>query len=410
MAGGFFVRAWIIVTATACSFLLLLNIYLLATNDEFKRTKVISQVSFSKQTDLLDTISSSGMVVPLEEQSVVYEPSYGEIEEIMVHKGDDVTAGTPLLKYVDIELNRNIDLSLGNINKIEFQIDKIENDINDLFSQLTQPVDGTFEEHSIYYVKNLIQSQINEKSFQKQLLDIELNNIKTQIELLEQKQDRQTITSKMDGIVVNVNENITTPNHEIVKLQSSDIFQVRGSLSEYDITSINEGQKAYVQVKSQENSRLEGYLHDITMVPIQEPLVEDEMSHYPYILNLVEPSEHLHHGFHVDVDFVLIEKEGVVAVPADSVVKSELDYYIFIFKNGKIEKRLIQTGIELDNLLEVTEGLEHDERIIAKPSIELQDGMRGVMPIQISQLQLADTLKLTKAEVTRLIFKGIFNY
>ncbi|MEB1809714.1 MAG: efflux RND transporter periplasmic adaptor subunit [Bacillaceae bacterium] len=403
-------RAWIIVTATACSFLLLLNIYLLATNDEFKRTKVISQVSFSKQTDLLDTISSSGMVVPLEEQSVVYEPSYGEIEEIMVHKGDDVTAGTPLLKYVDIELNRNIDLSLGNINKIEFQIDKIENDINDLFSQLTQPVDGTFEEHSIYYVKNLIQSQINEKSFQKQLLDIELNNIKTQIELLEQKQDRQTITSKMDGIVVNVNENITTPNHEIVKLQSSDIFQVRGSLSEYDITSINEGQKAYVQVKSQENSRLEGYLHDITMVPIQEPLVEDEMSHYPYILNLVEPSEHLHHGFHVDVDFVLIEKEGVVAVPADSVVKSELDYYIFIFKNGKIEKRLIQTGIELDNLLEVTEGLEHDERIIAKPSIELQDGMRGVMPIQISQLQLADTLKLTKAEVTRLIFKGIFNY
>ncbi len=404
-------RIWGTAIVTSCIIVFFVNIYLLITNKEIDRTKLINQVSFSKEADLLDTLSSRGVVLPSEEYSVFYNPSLGEIEEVLVQKGDMITIGTPLIKYQDKELTQNLELLIASQEKIELQIDRLEADIVNLENQLVRSNDEEDENiELVLQVDRLIRSQINDKDFNIKLLNLELDKIETEMKLLEEKKEQFIYTSKLDGVIMSVNKLAHSPNIEVLKIQSNDSFIIQGNISEFELDQVENGQKAYIHVNSLQDTTLVGSLADITMMPVKKPSVDEEASFYPYSITLEEPSELIHHGFHVDVEFVLLEKEGVITIPDQAVVKGKGRDYVFVLLNGILEKRIITTGTKLGNVQEITEGLEVGDRIVSNPTDGLKEGMKVIMPIQHKEVKLSGLLSLTKDDIVRLMMKGMFAY
>jgi hypothetical protein len=78
-----------------------------------------------------------------------------------------------------------------------------------------------------------------------------------------------------------------------------------------------------------------------------------------------------------------------VAVPVQAVKYEESDKKneksktsVFVFKDGKVTKRAVETGTADDNYIAIVKGLQQDERIVVGPTKTLnflRDGERVAM-------------------------------
>jgi HlyD family secretion protein len=64
---------------------------------------------------------------------------------------------------------------------------------------------------------------------------------------------------------------------------------------------------------------------------------------------------------------------------AEKTEKSELEEVVFVYSNGKIEKRVVKTGIQDSYYIQILEGLKEGEEVVTAPynliSRILRDGM-----------------------------------
>ncbi|UOK56689.1 hypothetical protein MGI18_17935 [Bacillus sp. OVS6] len=64
------------------------------------------------------------------------------------------------------------------------------------------------------------------------------------------------------------------------------------------------------------------------MDPIGVPSVEEKESFYPFRAEMIEADETWHHGYHISLDIVLDERNGVVVIP-DSVIQKRQEKPMF---------------------------------------------------------------------------------
>jgi HlyD family secretion protein len=396
-------KKWGIVIALAIgSILLSVNIYLLLTN-EFDRSKVIHRTTFAKKMDLRETMESFGVVIPSDEYSIYYNNNYKDIEEIYVEEGKHVSIGDKLFRYVDNDLDQMIQQLNNKEERLIDLLDKIEKDIEELESELYE----NDESESVVDTYKIVNDRINDKEYQKNLIELELDDIKAQISLLEEKKEKLVVTSKMDGTVIKVNPFAQKQNDIVVTIRSDHPYLIKGKASEFDIQNMTEGQKVITSPKAIPKEKLEGSIKQIIMVPLNKPSVDDKASYYPYTVELKEQSELLHPGYHMNLDIVLEEREDVIAVPPGVIVKEKEGNYLFVLKKGILEKRKVQLGLEIQGKQEIIKGIKEGEQIVINPSKNIKDQMRVVMPVQHNALKRKGVDEFTKEQVLRLVIKGM---
>jgi len=65
----------------------------------------------------------------------------------------------------------------------------------------------------------------------------------------------------------------------------------------------------------------------------------------------------------------------VVIVPADAVIHRNDEVFSFVINEKDVaEKRLVTTGIEIDDQVEITSGLEPGERLVVMGQRSIEDG------------------------------------
>ena len=81
-------------------------------------------------------------------------------------------------------------------------------------------------------------------------------------------------------------------------------------------------------------------------------------------LEVSEPK--LVHGQHVDITIVTNQRMGAVTV-ADEQIESGSYLYV-LTRTGKVERRVIQLGLEVDDRIEIVEGLDPGEMVVENPN------------------------------------------
>src|SRR5574344_132514 len=158
--------------------------------------------SLSYQVVQEGSIASStlltGVVSAAEEQYVYYDPSKGDISEILVEPGSQVEAGTALLRYDSTELQSALDSAVRARDKVGRQIDELQRN----YQTVTVPADASTGEET---------QSTSQQSYDSQLAD--LNDAyadaqaavdKAYIAVLE-----ATVTSTVSGTVVEVNKSVS---------------------------------------------------------------------------------------------------------------------------------------------------------------------------------------------------------
>ncbi|WP_346698427.1 efflux RND transporter periplasmic adaptor subunit [Catenibacillus scindens] len=197
-------------------------------------------------------------VVESQETTKVEKSADKTIKEIFVSAGDEVAAGAPLFEY-DTE-DTALKLEQERIN-----LESIQNDITGYYNQIAElqkEKNKASADEQLNYTMQIQTAQTNAKraEYNKRAKEAE-------IETLENDLTNATVTSPMDGIIQEVNENTTYDNmgnpKPFMTIMASGEYRVKGKVNEQNVWNLSEGQPVIIRSRTDENMTWTGTISKI---------------------------------------------------------------------------------------------------------------------------------------------------
>ena len=102
-----------------------------------------------------------------------------------------------------------------------------------------------------------------------------------------------------------------------------------------------------------------------------------EQQRVDVLIRLAAPPKGLGVGYRVQARFVTGARQGVLLVPRSSLMQdSDGNWYVFVVDQEKLKRRSVRTGLLGDQQVEILEGLEGQETLVAIPDSTTREGQR----------------------------------
>lgn len=269
----------------------------------------------------------------------------GTVEQVAVIEGDSVKEGDTLLKIESADYKIALDRAQAayDLAKADYQRDKT------------------------VYAKGVIPpAELEARETNLQTAKADLDNARLMLE-------RCTIKAPMDGVVrrmdakVGMFLGVGDPVGEI--LQIDRVKAVIG-IPESDVTAVRKLDTVEVTLKALDNLRITGKKHFISSSP------ETMARLYRLELEIDNPEHQILPGMFVRADIVKQSSTQALSIPFYSIVSRNNEQYVFVEKDGVVEKRTVKTGIMEEWMVEITEGLEPGEHVVVEGHRDVEDGRK----------------------------------
>lgn len=382
------------------------NLYLLfKDNSKVDRSSYITEWTTAQKENITSKLTTSGVVTPLEVHHIYFNEASGAFKNFLIAKGDKVSSGTPLYEIS----SDNVDADKQKLEIEKKQLVREATLIDEQIKQLTylQTVSDTSSstlEQEAGHVSASTGDLIS-LSIEKEIYDMELEKSRIEDEidkydvLINSDSDSDLgTTSDVEGTVKNINVNLKNPIVTII----SDTPKVDGTFTEEELKEVQTGMK--VKIASDHSKKaITGTLTKIVPFPESDPSVKKKSS-FPFEIELEGESKELIQGTHADVTVITKEAKNVIAIPISTLEKTPKYSFTYILNDaGKIEKRKLSKGINDEGRIQIKDGIEEDELIVADPMAVMKSEATFITPLKTSKLEK----KWFKAERKMTILKYI---
>ena len=334
-----------------------------------------------------------------------YGNGVNKVEEMTLELGDYVEKGQLLVKYED-----NLDLE---IKKVEKQIEALEATYNDavlgadaesvssarieisrIRSQLVM-AKSTKDRTEVLYnsgsaslieleqaVKNVEQLQsslgIAQNTYNQVAKEIsvnvreryeaEIDVLLLTLEILEKNKENYMIFADVDGIVTELNTfegDLPSPGAMIIEIQDPTEKVLLVDFMVEDAMNIKQGMNAEIN-----DLNLNIVIEDLKVsqvypkafVTLSELSVEENRQTIE--IELPESAEALSYGVEVEAIVMIDEPRKALLIPKGAVIYKNSKQYVSVLENGETVEREIVIGIDIDDRVEVKEGLKEGDLVI----------------------------------------------
>ena len=347
-----------------------------ATKDE------TAKIVLAKEGSVASSVLLSGTVTAQNEQYIYYDASKGDLDEVLVSVGDQVSEGQALVKYSSTEAQAAYDAASRAVAKANRHINELNESRNTAAATPSLPqaglegATGQAPAQSSGSATAAIDSQISDAR------DVRAD-AEAQLEKAQAQLNAATVLSTVEGTVVEVNRNVSkspTGNSQVlVHIVSNDNLQVKGELSEYNLANLSVGQEVTFTSKVYPDKTWNGKISYISNYPKNNSEASSSLaasntgSKYPYTVDVTSEIGDLKQGFTVSVEVKSTSK--ALIVPITSVVMEEDKNYVWILdENQKAKKVEVGLGNADAENQEITSGLTDGAKVISNPTASLQEG------------------------------------
>lgn len=341
-----------------------------------------AKIVLAKEGSVASSVLLSGTVTAQNEQYIYYDASKGDLDEVLVSVGDQVSEGQALVKYSSTEAQAAYDAASRAVAKANRHINELNESRNTAAATPSLPQAGLegatvqAPAQSSGSATAAIDSQISDAR------DVRAD-AEAQLEKAQAQLNAATVLSTVEGTVVEVNRNISkspTGNSQVlVHIVSNDNLQVKGELSEYNLANLSVGQEVTFTSKVYPDKTWNGKISYISNYPKNNSEASSSLagsntgSKYPYTVDVTSEIGDLKQGFTVSVEVKSTSK--ALIVPISSVVMEEDKNYVWILdENQKAKKVEVGLGNADAENQEITSGLTDGAKVISNPTASLQEG------------------------------------
>ncbi|WP_277630883.1 efflux RND transporter periplasmic adaptor subunit [Atopococcus tabaci] len=190
--------------------------------------------------------------------------------------------------------------------------------------------------------------------------------------------DGTILRANMDGTVTEVNVSEDEPDMNAQSGQPSivvadlDNLQVAVSVSKSDSELIEEDQS--VELTYGEDV-YDGTVSHIDPVATTEQTPTGTTTAQQAVINIDSEADNLVAGFDIDAEVIVASKDDAIVIPLEALMYNENNEpYVFTVENGTAKQTPIQTGIQSNTHIEVTEGVSAGTTVILSPNEAIEDG------------------------------------
>ena len=348
----------------------------------------------------VEKVFINGVLTPRESESIYIDSTKGEISEVHVTDGQAVNAGDSLFTYNNptieaqieeiseqITSNENSKVSINNkLTNAKNNLAEKENQLNKLKKQLEEfNFQDQVEADNISM--NIQQTTAEIQAYKEQVSAYEdqIDSVKTTLNSLYNKKEKLAadknfvVTASIGGtIVLSSNEKDYTQPYIIIESQE---LIVKGVVSEKDYTKINVNDNKSINIIST-NETIDGKILKIDDRPVSNTelnlsqvtqTTNTNVSYYNVLITL-NSQENLINGFHSQGKVTL--GDDTIKVFKTSVINEEGKNYVFINRDGILDKVEILIQQEDGEYVIVESGLNANDVVMKNPTSETKAGVK----------------------------------
>lgn len=149
-----------------------------------------------------------------------------------------------------------------------------------------------------------------------------------------------------------------------------DRVKVEFSIPEKDMVKVSKGKQARVRVDAYPDRTFNGKLTRLS--PVVDPITRSAYAE----ITLPNPHHSLKPGMFAEIDIVVVSSKGAVVVPKDAILEepNSGSSFVFVVAGGSAMKKVVETGISQQGLVEVKSGLNFGEKMVVTGQHYLKDG------------------------------------
>ncbi|OIQ09982.1 macrolide export protein MacA [Moorella thermoacetica] len=192
------------------------------------------------------------------------------------------------------------------------------------------------------------------------------------VNIIKVNMSNASITSPITGVVTNRNINpgemaAPTSPQPLLTIADTSTLKLQGTVGQEAVPLLSTGQKVTVTLDALPGREFTG---TVTQVG---PVAATTGQRFPVEISLPNPGE-LKAGMTARAVFKLTAPEGVV-VPLAAVRTDNGQDYVFVVKNGTVERRQVVLGLKNDEQVMILKGLQAGEQVAVTNVGVLQDKM-----------------------------------
>ncbi|MBA7492368.1 Macrolide export protein MacA [subsurface metagenome] len=335
----------------------------------------------------------------------------GEVDKIMVEKGDKVIKGQILAKLDICPLELKVEMTQAGCEMAQTEYEMAENklmqtiypkytktyatDMPGVALALEEAQDSLAEAQNLLSEGKIEEAQVLLKQVEESLhkaqkksqarvwvlpLSVKLVELqadqaiaaldmaKLELAMVELELVKATIIAPFDGIIADVyidegqQLSAMTYSSPAIYLVDPSNVEVSGELDEIDISRVKLGQEAIITLVALPHKKVKG---KVTFISPTGKVWEDEVS-YKITITLENPDEELKDGMSASADIITNRYDNVLLI-LNRVIQGSLEKpWVEVVTDDETEKRQVTLGLSDGTYTEVLSGLKEGEKVVLR--------------------------------------------
>jgi multidrug efflux pump subunit AcrA (membrane-fusion protein) len=177
------------------------------------------------------------------------------------------------------------------------------------------------------------------------------------------------VSGTITALPLNQGDTIS-PQFPVATIGDLNRLQVVTSIPERFISRIHPGMPAEVYLEA-----WPGHVIPLT-VSEMNPVVNAESRTLKIKLDVPGGQEKIKPGMYAEIRLTTDEKDHVVKIPADSVLRRLGEVFVFVVENDTAVKRTVVPGITLNGVVEIIDGVKAGDKVVYQGQTLLEDGVK----------------------------------
>ena len=153
----------------------------------------------------------------------------------------------------------------------------------------------------------------------------------------------------------------------ILSLPNLKMMQVKTAVHESVQSQITAGLPVTVRIDAFPDQSYVGSVKSIGVLPDQQSWHSSDTKMYETYVTIDEEVVDLKPGMTAMVQIHIDEVHDVLSVPVQAVQQEEKTTFLFVERNNRVEKQVVEVGRTNDKYVEIVEGVNDNERVVLNP-------------------------------------------
>ena len=194
--------------------------------------------------------------------------------------------------------------------------------------------------------------------------ELQLTQAKNDLESAEIRLEKMKVHIPISGIIVDLPH--YTPNsliqagHNLATIMNYARMYIDVSLPENTMTEIKTGQKVQITNYSLPNDTLPGTITELS------PAIDINTRTYLGKVRFNNSKLLVRPGMFVKTLIKVNQKDNIIVIPKEVIISDQKGKRVFVVQENTASERIIETGLESEDQVEVIRGLEENERLVVK--------------------------------------------